>query len=437
MPFSARAEAPEPGSDVVAELYPLYNGVMVGKITLTGLKRSREAVVRWMLGAREGEPFDAQSWQSGVEHLYKTESVYEIHTTIDKYIANGREELSIRLARVDKWTLFPYVELQGGGGALSFSAGVFDTNLLGTFTNFYLGGAYLDREYSYEMGLSQKWLLQTTYSLAFDLARTVLPVSLQNSAGDIQQSFTWSRAQQALTVGKQNGERVYWEVGLEAFRDTLRKSNPRTSTFIYPGLGQIRVTPKLHLWKVSHSDYLEQGHELTVSVFAANPLDSDRDYHGATVSWKQVFYFPDTRNVAYFLSIGHMTSAPLAYQYRLGGFDSVRGFSVNRIFGPDSAHANLEYRSTIFIYKIPFWDLDRMVLQSCIFTDGGASWNSAGLDNVTGQGLQRDTRLLYSVGAGVRAIFLHFANATARIDVAKAVVPREGYNVAFGIGQFF
>ncbi|MGZ3705797.1 MAG: hypothetical protein ACXWP1_07630, partial [Bdellovibrionota bacterium] len=50
-PMPAFAKAPEPGSDVVAELYPQYDGIPVGKITIVGLKRSRESFVRWMLGA--------------------------------------------------------------------------------------------------------------------------------------------------------------------------------------------------------------------------------------------------------------------------------------------------------------------------------------------------------------------------------------------------
>ncbi|MGZ3683460.1 MAG: hypothetical protein ACXVCI_06385, partial [Bdellovibrionota bacterium] len=64
-------------------------------------------------------------------------------------------------------------------------------------------------------------------------------------------------------------------------------------------------------------------------------------------------------------------------------------------------------------------------------------WNSAGIDLSTGQNTQKDTRFLYSAGAGLRAIFLHFANATVRLDVARAIVPQEGFNVGFGVGQFF
>ncbi|MGZ3654060.1 MAG: BamA/TamA family outer membrane protein [Bdellovibrionota bacterium] len=436
-PMPAFAKAPEPGSDVVAELYPQYDGIPVGKITIVGLKRSRESFVRWMLGARIGEPFDSQTWQTGIEHLYKTESVYDLHTAIDKVSVNGHEELLIQLSLEDKWTLFPYFDIQGGGGSVSYTAGIFDTNLLGTFTNVYLGGGYLDGEYSYELGASQKWFLQSTYSLAIDISKISQPVGLQNSAGNLLQTFTWARARQAATLGKQNGERVYWELGFEAFRDTLRETSLRTSTFLFNNMEQFRITPSFHLWKVSHSDYLEQGHELIVSGFDANPANPDRDYHGVQAAWKQVIFLPDTRNIAYYLGFSHMTSAPVAYQFRLGGFDSVRGFGVNRIFGLDSARANFEYRSTILIAKMPFFDLDRMVLQGAFFSDLGNSWNSAGIDLSTGQNTQKDTRFLYSAGAGLRAIFLHFANATVRLDVARAIVPQEGFNVGFGVGQFF
>jgi outer membrane protein assembly factor BamA len=434
---TARAQVPEPGADVLAEYYPSYGGLRVGKIEIVGLKRSRENIVRWMLGAHEGEFFDARAWQSGIEHLYKTESLYEIHSEIERVEVNGKPELRIVLHVQDKWTLFPYVDFQGGGGAVSLSAGVFDSNLLGTFMNFYVGGSYLAREYSYELGFSQKWFLQTTYSVAFELSKKDVPVTLQSVGGDTLQSFTWKRARQALSIGKQNGEEVYWDVGFETYRDSLRDPSPRTSSFLYRDRGQYRISPALKLWKVSHSDYLEQGHELRVGITSANPTNVGIDYHSASVSWKQVFFLPDTRNVAYYVSFGHVTAAPLAYQYRLGGFDSIRGFSMNRVFGLDVARANLEYRSTILTWRIPYFDLDRLVLQWCAFTDAGSSWNSAGIDLATGQNTQKDTRVLYSAGMGVRGIFLHFAAAIARIDVAKAIYPREGYNVAFGIGQFF
>ena len=422
---------------VVAELFPQFEGIRVGKIEIRGLLRSREPVVRWILGAREGQPFNAQAWQEGIERLYKTESIYEIHTQIEKTGAAGQEELRIRVSLIDKWTLFPYFDIQGGGGSVSFSAGLYDANLLGTFTYAYVGGGYLDREYSYEVGLSQKWFLQTTYSLGFDLSKRNRPVGFQNAAGELQRNFSWARSRQLLAVGKQNGERTYWEIQLEAFRDTFKSGDSRALSFLYPDMRQFRARPMVKLGKMAHSDYLEQGHELSLAGSYANPLHPDRDYHSFEAAWKQVFYLPETRNIAYFLQAGHMTSAPVAYQFRLGGFDSVRGFSMNRVFGLDFARLNLEYRSTLLVYQIPFWDLGRMVLQGCVFTDGGSAWNAAGVDAASGALTQKSIRALYSAGAGLRTIFLHFANATARIDLAKTLVPQEGYNVAFGIGQFF
>jgi outer membrane protein assembly factor BamA len=435
--ISARASVAEPGADVLAEYYPKYNGVLVTKIEITGLRRSRETMVRWLLGAREGEPFDAQRWQTGIEHLYKTESLYAIHSLVGRHIIDGREELWIQVSLEDKWTLFPYVDFQGGGGALALSGGLYESNLFGTFTNFYVGATYLDKDYGYELGLSQKWFLETTYSVAFELSKRQIPVSFENAAGLTLQNFAWNRAHQVLSVGKQNGEQVYWEFGFEAFRDSLVNANPRTSTFVFADRGQYRVAPALKLWKVSHSDYLEAGHELTMQIADANPTTSSMEYHSATASWKQVFFLPDTKNLAYYISASHMSAAPLSYQFRLGGFDSVRGFAMNRVFGLDIARTNLEYRSTFLKWEIPFFDLGPMVLQDCVFTDLGASWNSAGIDLVSLRNTQRDTRWLYSAGLGLRAIFLHFADATARIDLAKALYPQEGFNVAFGIGQFF
>lgn len=418
---------------MVTQYFPQYDGRPIHQLQIHGIQRSRESIVRWMLGAQEGRPFNAEAWQNGIEHLYKTESVYDIHTQITE----AGNEINIELTLEDKWTLFPYFDFQGGGGSASFSAGLFDANLLGTFTNVYAGGGYLDREYSYEFGASQKWFLQSTYALAANLAKVVQPIALQDSAGVPLANYTWERRREWIALGKQQGDRFYWELPIEAYKDSIKNPASRTHGFVYDGMAQWKISPSIRLGKVLHSDYLEEGHELGLSVFDANPFNTNLDYHGGQISWKHVIFVPDTCNLAYYLSFSHMTSAPVAYQYRLGGFDSVRGFAMNRIFGLDSLRANFEYRATILTWKIPVFDLGRMVLQGALFTDAGESWNSAGIDSVTGANMQTGNRFLYSAGTGVRAILLHFANALVRLDVAKAVEPSEGYNVAFGVGQFF
>jgi len=434
-----RAEAADTGAEpnVFAEYFPQYNGLIVRRIEVNGLKRSRPGIVRWMLGAREGEPFDARAWQNGVDRLYKTEAIFEIHSEIVKTNEGGATELEIRVFMRDKWTLFPYFEFQGGGGALSLEAGVFDSNLLGTFSNFFIGGGYLDNTYSYNVGISQKWFLETSYSAGVQFSKIMQPVTLQNANGQVVENFTWSRAEQEISIGKQNGEDVYWEIHAAAFRDSLRNPVPSAVSNIFPELGQYRLAPSIKLWKVAHSDYLEQGQELTIAGSLANFANPDRDYHAVTLSWKQVFYLPETRNIAYYLSVGHMSSAPIAYQFRLGGFDSVRGFSMNRTLGLDNARANLEYRTTLWSHRFEFLDLDRVIFQGCLFTDTGTSWNSAGMDPAAGVSTQSATRFLYSVGTGIRAIALRFSNATIRLDLARSVVPNEGFNVGFGVGQFF
>jgi outer membrane protein assembly factor BamA len=419
-------------NSVVAQYFPQYNNLTVKKLEIHGLVRSRESTVRWILGTHEGKPFNPQAWQNGVERLYKTESVYDIRSAITQ----SNNEIEISLTLEDKWTLFPYFAFQGGGGSVSFSSGLFDTNLFGTFTNVYAGGGYLDGEYSYEFGASQKWFLQSTFSVAADVAKVVQPVTLQNTQGDTLANFTWARSREAFTVGRQTNELIYWELTIEAFKDSLKVSNALARGFVFDDVKQWRLAPTLHVGKVAHADYLEQGHELTLSGFDANPFNPQRDYHGAQAAWKHVIFLPDTRNIAYYLSFAHMTAAPIAYQYRLGGFDSVRGFAMNRIFGLDSARANFEYRATLFTCKLPVFDVGRMVMQGALFTDAGDSWHSANID-LSGHATQTGTRFLYSAGAGVRAFFLHFANALVRLDVAKAVEPNEGFNVAFGVGQFF
>jgi len=433
----ALAAENEAKSNVVAEYFPQFNGLVIRSIEVIGLQRSRPFVVRWMLGGREGDLFDAQLWQNGIERLYKTEALYEIHTEITLLNKMAPGELAIRVFITDKWTLFPYFDFQGGGGSLSLSAGVFDSNLLGTFANFAVGGGYLDHAYSYEVSLFQKWFLLSNYSLGLDVSKINLPVSVQNDRGDLLESFTWSRTKQEIFVGNQNGEDFYWEIHASTFRDSLRDPTPRTILNLIPEVRQYRLSPSLRFGKVAHSDYLEQGQEFTANFAASNVGNSERDFYSTSLSWKQVFFLPDTKNLAYFIHLNHTNQSPLAYQFRLGGFDSVRGFSTNRTIGLDTVRANFEYRSTFWAHRFEWLDLGRVVFQSCLFTDIGSSWSSAGIDLSSGVATQKGSRLLYSAGAGIRAIFLHFSNAILRLDMAKAIFPNEGYNVGFGVGQFF
>jgi outer membrane protein assembly factor BamA len=422
-------------SDPFGENYPQFNGKIISEIQVIGLKRSRDRKVRWMLGGAEGESFDAKRWKNGIEHLYHTSSVYEIHTDIKPVNVGGIDEIAITVHLTDKWTLFPYAELQGGGGSLNIEAGVFDTNVAGTFAAVSVSGAYLDGSYSYDVNFLQNWVLGSDYAFGLDIARIDTPVIWQNEGSTTLKDFIWSRQQQQIFIGKHNGENIHLGAFLDLYKDSVKRTNNTGNDIVY-GLEQYRIRPSIKVGKTSASEYLEQGHELTFSSGFANPLHPPYEYQSATVSWKDVYYFPDTKNVAYFLSVGTMSRAPLAYQFRLGGFDTVRGFATNRAIGRTFARGSFEYRATLWRHQFPFLDLDRVILQGCAFSDVGEMWKLAG-QNLAGSHTQNGSLALGSVGIGIRAILLKFSDAILRIDAARAVFPKEGMNISFGVGQFF
>ncbi|MGZ3695595.1 MAG: BamA/TamA family outer membrane protein [Bdellovibrionota bacterium] len=417
------------------ESYPQYDGTIVSEIRVIGLKRSKETVVRWMLGAREGEPFNSKLWRQGTEHLYGTSSVYDIQTDIKPLTVDGANRLVITVHLQDKWTLFPYAEARGGGGSLAIEVGVFDTNFAGTFSQVSASAAYLDQTYSYDLNFLQPWVMGTDYSFGLDLAKIETPVDWQNHGGAPQEHYMWTRNQQQIYLGKHNGENVHLGLFAETLKDSLHSATGRKEDIIYT-LQQYRLRPSIKFWQVSQAEYLEEGHELTLAGTVANPLHEHYGSYAAAVSWKDVYYLPESKNIAYFLSAGATSPVPVGYQFRLGGFDSVRGFETDRAIGRFYGRGNFEYRASVWKHKFSILDIDRVVLQGCAFSDVGSVWRMAELDS-SGKRTQSGTRALGSVGLGIRAIFLHFSSAILRIDAARALFPNEGVNISFGIGQFF
>ncbi len=422
-------------ADAVGENYPQWTGKLVRTLRIEGLTRTREKKVRWMLGAQEGEHFDSAAWRNGIERLYSTGVMYEIHTEASPSPMEGEPGLDLVVHIKDKWTLFPYITMQSGGGSLNIDAGIFDTNLFGNLTEVSFDVSSLNNNYSYDANILQKWIRGSDYYFGFDLSKTTLPAGLVTKEGGGAESYTWIRKQEQIRLGRRFGEQAQLETFLEHYKDALREVTDTSRNNIFP-ISQYRIRPVLILDRVSQAEYLEQGQEFKIATTAANFFDKNSEYHSAVVSWKRVVFVPDTTNLAAFVSLGVMNTAPVAYQFNLGGFDSIRGFSANRAYGLMFARGNFEYRTTIWSPNSLLFGLGRSVWQGCLFSDVGAMGQLAVPDGY-GTKRQAGNLLLHSVGLGIRATILQFAGAVFRMDLARAVTPNEGWGLSIGVGQFF
>ena len=427
--LSARALAHEdPSSEtrcISAGEYARFDGAPILAIRVHGLTRTSERTVRWLLGSQEGGRFDASEWEQGIRKLYNTQNLYGIRTEIrpiTRGLASDPQPIEIDINIQDRWTLLPQVYLQGGGGSTLVGGGVVDTNLGGDLIHGILGVAVLNGNYFYEAGLSKDYFLNTDLMLALDFSRRANPITLQDSAGIANQNFVWARSQLELQLGERIGRHVRLSGSFDLFEDTMVSMDPGTTATVYPFL-QYRFRPKLVIGCSNLTDFLEEGGELTFAPSSTDFLDGASAYHQLVMTFKQTAILPRNINLALFTGAGVMTSAPTPYQFRIGGFDTVRGFGANRGIGTAYWNGNFEIRPTLLSGRIPVAGLT--ALQGCLFTDAG--WI---------EGAQGPLGLLSS-GIGGRLIFAQFSNALIRIDLARTISPFEGAGLSFSLGQFF
>ena len=436
--FAFASPKRDSGFDIIGEIYPEFNGKTIHLIKIQGLKRSKEELVRWLLGIHEGEAFDSTRWHNGIEKLYSTGTLFEIYSKLNVVNIGGEEQLEILLNAQDKWTLFPYLDFQSGGGSLNLEAGVFDTNVAGTFTEAAIGGAYLDSSYSYSASFFQKYVMGSDISFGANIAKIRTPIALQDRDGSKLQDFTWIRNQQGITWGRQHSETFRTKYYLDFYKDKETSIDSRAAYNVYR-IQQYRFSPTLIKGKVSNSGIFEQGSEFTVTPAFANPFRDQYHIESLSAAYKRVFYLPNRHNFAFYLGGGLMSKAPLAYQFRLGGFESIRGFSANRAMGLEYLRSNWEFRSAIWGSRIKVFDIGKFILQSCAFTDFGTMLRLSRINpsDANSSVYQNGTLLMSSAGIGLRIIFLELSGASIRIDWAKTLTPKEGSNISFGVGQFF
>lgn len=426
----------DPGNLALSEFFPLHNGKKIEKIDIFGLTRSKSTMVQWMLGGHEGELFDAEKWRDGISRLYSTQSLYDIHTEFQPIPCETGECVRIHLNLKDQWTLLPYAYAQGGGGSFDMIAGVFENNLAGRFIYIALEAEYLDKSYSYNVEFSQKWIMGSTFSVGAKFSDKRTPVDIANKDGQNVGPFVWRRKQESFFLGKHASDDFYLELGFRYFKDSLFKGPSTAEANIYRQQ-QFSLAPSLKVGKMGHNEYLELGHELTLKTSVANPFKKDLTYETGEISWKHLIYLPGNRNFGYFLSSGVMGDAPLAYRFHLGGFDSVRGFDANRAIGSTYARGNIEFRDYLGSLKVPLFELDRVIFQDVAFFDSGKVWSIGFQDPGTRIFSQGGDLFLASAGIGIRAFFVRFSGATARLDFAKTITPTEGFGISFGAEQFF
>lgn len=412
------------------EALKAYDGFGISKIQIEGLRWTHETAARYLLSLHEGDVFGASRWLIGIHKLYDTGVLYEIETDAKADEALHTVSLTVRLK--DRWTLLPYAFAQSGGGSSSLVAGVFDTNLFGNFLQGFIGYGTFDNVGAYEINLFQEFFRDTNFIWGLDFQQGGTPVQMQFNDGTVAGSFTRFRTQEQVLIGRKWPEqKIRLLTYVETFSDQILGTPKGSPVSLYSGL-QYRVRPTLIVGRAELTNFLEQGQEVTFMPSFANLADSSKSITQMVATLKRVFLHDDT-NYAVFFNLGFMTPTEIPYQFRLGGFDTIRGFSTNRAIGRQYAANSLEFRP--YLFRLETGLVGPVVAQGCVFQDVGFMHEA---NSFTGSGLPQKTDLtLLSEGVGFRLNFLSFASAILRVDAAKAVIPNEGWDFSVATGQFF
>jgi hypothetical protein len=404
-----------------------YNGKVIENVKMNGLVRTRLIAVEWLLKTRAGNAFSAEQLAEDLQSLYNTGDLYDVAAEVQEL--NNKVNITVNLK--DKWTLLPVIGAQGGGGSVTVGGGLYDSNIAGLFITGQVLWYNFNGIFSYDVNFNQEYIAGTQTMGYIDWSNNVNPTPVHLVNGTSVGDFTWQRQQEEIMIGTHLDGLIRPMLVMDYFFDGLSSINGVSASVFYGS--QYRLNPRIIFGKVNITNYLEEGSEFTVQGSTYNPFGPVTNYQSFELDYKKV-YVISRNNLGYFLSAAAMTMTPPPYEYEVGGYYNLRGFADSREVGPYSLHGNIEYRPYITEGRWKFFDVDLVVLQSCIFTDFGSAWGDSTL---TGDPSAKQANFLWSAGVGLRANFVKFAGAILRLDVARTIRPDEGIGVSFGIGQFF
>lgn len=408
-----------------------FDGSIIHEIQIHGIKYTKERAIRWLLSQHEGDRFSGEIWLKGIHKLYDTTVLYDINTSIHR-VDNG--QIDIDLSVEDRWTLLPFGIAQAGGGSNNVGGGIWEANVLGYFAQ--MGGSYsvFNGVASFDYNIYQEFFRDTNYMWGIDISIVGDPVDLQNNAGSSIGSYTWSRQQEQILIGRKFESKYASKIRLFGFLETFKDSMVDNSKALDVGVyqsDQYRIRPTLIIGRSELTNFLEEGYEFTLAPTSANFFSENLRYSQFVTTYKKVILDKNT-NYAFFINGGVMSKAPIPYVFRLGGYDTVRGFSTNRAVGRYYVVNSSEYRPYLFRFSLPW--LGQTIVQGAAFEDAAVMWNS---NDLTQTGRMDSTLGLFSAGVGLRLNIIRFAGSIVRIDAAQTISPQEGWGASLGVGQFF
>ncbi len=385
-------------------------------IQVTGLHRTKLAIVLRELPFGRGDRVDQKTWDFAITRLWNLGIIGDIHADVVK--RHGKVIAVIAVS--ERWTLNPLLAFGMGGGVGWFRIGATDSNIAGQFLE---AGAQYQRFNAFN-GF-QAWLRDPRLvGKRFDWM--IIADQLVRPRGDFgdrrlrfASEFAWMSWRDQLRLGGR----------IDMMRTTFIPPDGSDAGDNPPSAWAFAYELSARIGRVDTVRIRQNGAsvELRASYVSAEPSTVTLAGNFGQI-WMETNGFlmvGERWNFAGRVQAGLQGDAPKQLRFYLGGLEQVRGYIDNFSRTPRYAFTNLESR---FIALDSTW----VSLMPAVFIDGGVAARETG-------GVQP----MLAAGAGLRILFPWMVDSGLRIDAA---LPLPGGcagtrtfcpGVSLGLYQFF
>lgn len=413
------------------------HGLMVRSIRFEGLSRTRSFRLHHFMDTSPGRPFDHEIFEEDMRRI-RNEELFRDMRVYAKY---GENSVSLIIYMRDKWSLLPYFNFVRGGGSYQLVFGAYDVNILGAMFMMDANFIVFDGRPSGILYLSvpRLWGLPLQAGIDGGLSRSIRTVYGPRTSPQ----YIYAMQSQWFDVSIAS-EPVPWvEIKLwQKFSwNTIEFAKLSPLDDVLPTGGRRAVTGLMvSLGKVSYDNYLMHGLKLTAWASGAfKALGSNEDFLRLTWDMRGYWRFgPRGGNLAARLHGGYLHRGNFLDEYSLGSFSGLRGFRYAQFVGKSYVAGSFEYRTALLPVEFPIVSKLHEVfrgktlrMQGVAFTEMGSMAGS--LEHATTE----SGRMLWSIGAGFRGIFIPFYKAVLRVDLCYTLEPFRSFDLMIATQQAF
>ncbi len=422
----------------------------IEKIEIRGNTTTKDKVIRRELTVEPGEPFDSREIQRSQEKIMNLGFFEDIKVTTEPGSTPGEQVLVFDIKERHTGT----ISLGAGYSSVDYLMGYLQltqANLFGNGQSVSLQWEMGQLRQSYQMSFTEPWLFDAPVSFGVDIWN----INKQRGYGG--QMYNLLSQGGDLRLGKRFND--YWRGFLTYKLESDEYSDLDSSLNAYYSEGRndtSSLTPTLiYDTRDNIFDATQGTYERLAVDMAGGPLGGDNNYlrydldasYFLPLIWRLVLALHGEAGYAhgYGYGVNGFTTVPLAKRYRVGGTDTVRGYTEGE-FGP--AEGGLFKLVSNVEIHFPIVG----PLKGVAFFDAGNTWGVAG-DNQTERanrekdiGAAWDNFLLYphlykGAGLGIR-LTVPGTVILIRFDFGYPLDSRPGgksqsLNYHFNIGNIF